>query len=83
MQQPLRHLGIHITRRLIRDEQVGPVDHRTRDRDPLLFAARQCRGTGARAIGEPDPRQHLSHRALHFVVGGAGDPEGQCDIVKG
>ena len=67
MQQALRHFGIDIAGRLVGDEQFGPADHRAGDRDALLLAARQRRRTGAGAVGEPDPGQHLAHRAFDLL----------------
>ena len=64
VQQALGHVGIDVAGRLVGDEQLGPVDHRAGDRDALLLAARQRRRPGAGAVGEPDPGEHLAHRAL-------------------
>jgi hypothetical protein len=38
--QPVGHLGIHVSRRLVGHEQFGSIDHRACDRHALLFTAR-------------------------------------------
>ena len=82
MEQPLRHLRIDIAGRLVGDQQVGPVDHRARDRDALLLAARQRRRARAGPVAKADPGEHFAHRSLDLVLAGAADAQRQGDIVE-
>jgi len=82
MQQALGHCGIDVAGWLIRDQQVGAVDYGARNRDPLLLTARERRRASTRAIGKPDPGQHLPDGPLDLLVALAGNAQWQSDIVE-
>src|SRR6185312_12922165 len=58
--QPQRQLGIHVARRLVGQEDIGPADHRARDRRALLLAARQQRRQRVHALAQPDPFEQFA-----------------------
>src|SRR5207253_2210516 len=68
--------------RLVGDQQLGPVDHRPGDCDPLLFTARERRRAGAGAVREPDPGEHFAHWPLDLFLARPGHPQRQRDIVE-
>ena len=59
----LEHLaggrGVELTRRLVGDQQPGPVGDRGTERDPLLLATRELARMRAAALAEPDPLEQL------------------------
>ena len=82
VQDALRHGRVDVAGRLVGDEQFGAGDDRAGDGDALLLAARQRRRARAGAVGEPDPGEHLAHRALDLVLAMPGDAQRQRDIVE-
>ncbi len=82
VQDALGHGGIDIARRLVGNDQLGAGNHGTSDGHPLLLAAGQRRRSGAGAVGESNPRQHLAYRSLGFLLASACDPQRKRDIIE-
>src|SRR6185312_2275363 len=82
-QQTQCHLVIDIAGGLVGEQQAGPADHRARDGDALLLAARQRRRSGVELVGEADPAQQLGHVLADLLLGEARDAQRQRDIVEG
>lgn len=49
-----REIGVDVAGGLVRDDERGVVDERARERDALLFAARQVLGQALGLAGKPD-----------------------------
>ena len=60
-----RVLAVQISRRLIRQHQLGPRYQRAGNGGPLAFAAGELRGTMIQAFGQSDARQ----QSLRLVLG--------------
>ena len=82
VKEPLCHFGIDVACRLIRDEELGPVDHGSRDRHALLLTAGQGRRPSACPVGKTDPGQHLANRPFRFFLARSRDAQRQRDIVE-
>ena len=54
---------IELARRLVGDEQPGPGDERTGDRDTLALSSRELGGTLVPVAGEADGRERSSRSA--------------------
>ena len=54
--------------RLVGEHDLGPGDERSRDRDPLLLAARELGGTVAQSLLQPNPSRDLAHRRSSRTV---------------
>jgi predicted Zn finger-like uncharacterized protein len=83
VQEPFRHVGIDIARRLVGDQQIRLRDNRAGDRHPLLLAAGKGGRASAGAVGKSDPGQHFAYRPLDFLLRPAGNAHRQCDIIEG
>jgi len=66
--------------RLVGEHDVGPGDERPGDRDALLLAARQLRGTVAQALLQPHARRGLAHRRAPRTV--TIQPQRQPDVLS-
>ena len=53
--------GVQRAGRLVGEDHVGLPDERAGDRDALLLAARELRGTVAGAVAEPDALERAAH----------------------
>src|SRR5690606_1905285 len=73
---------VDIAGRLVRQQQAWLVDHRARDGDALLLAARKQLRTGVDVLLEPDPAQQLGDMLQHLGVARAGDLERQRDVLE-
>ena len=66
--------------RLVGEHELGLADQRPRDRHALLLAAGELGRAMARAVGEPDGRERLAHRAARQPP--AGEPRRQRDVLR-
>ena len=66
--------------RLVGEHDLGPGDERAGDRDALLLAAGELRGTVAQAVLEPDPRRDLAHGRAPRAA--AVQPQRQADVLR-
>ena len=85
LEQLHQPLGLHVVQvagRFIGQQQVGPADHRARDRHPLLLAAGQFRRPRARLLRQPHPAQHLAHVGADLAFRPAGDAQRQRHVVE-
>src|SRR3546814_15995598 len=66
MQQALRHVGIDVARRFIRDQNLWPTDDGAGNANALLLAAGQGSRTRTRPVRQSYPGQHLPNRGVAF-----------------
>ncbi len=59
-----RQIGVEIAGRLIGEDDGRIVHEGARDRDPLLFAARELHRIGAHPVLQAHPLEHLERPAL-------------------
>ena len=72
-------LGVERSGGLVGEHDLGPGDERPGDRDALLLAAGELRGTVAQALVEPDPRGDLAH--LRAPRAAAVEAQRQADVL--
>ena len=67
--------------RLVREQQLGRVDQRPRDRDALPLPARQPRRVGVALVGQAHPVEQLGRPRPGAAPGRAGQLGGQQHVV--
>jgi hypothetical protein len=60
-------LGVEVARRLVGEQQTGPVDQGTRERDALLLPARQARGEQLRPDRDAEAIEELPAPSPEYV----------------
>src|SRR3546814_5951403 len=66
MQQALRHVGIDVARRFIRDQNLWPTDEGAGNANALLLAAGQGSRPRTRPVRQSYPGQHLANRGVEL-----------------
>ena len=77
-----REVGIEVPGRLVRQEQLGLVDDRARDRDPLLLAARQRAGQDVEPVLEADPLERVVRAPLLLAARDPRDVQDVGDVLE-
>ena len=78
----LRELVVEIPGRLVGDQDLGLVDQRARDGDPLLLSSRELAGEARHAVREPDAAQRLERDAFLPAVIESQDARQEGDVLE-
>ena len=78
-----RGRGLRFPRRLVRQQDRGPVDVGAGDGHTLLLAAGELMREPLALVLEPDHLEHLGHQAPHHLARGADHREGELDVLIG
>ncbi len=77
----LAELEVERAERLVQEQRPGVVDQGSRERDPLLLAARHLTRAPLLTADEIDDLQHLAHPPLDLLVGYAPAPEAERHVL--
>ena len=81
-QQPLCQVGIHVTGRLIGEQELRPRNHSTCNGSPLFLSAGQHGRQRPYSITQSHPIEQLKHLLAIALLLLPHDPQGQCDVLK-
>ncbi len=78
----LREIVVEIPGRLVGDQDLGLIDQRARDGDPLLLSSRKLAGEARHAVRESDAAQRLEGDALLPAVIETQDTGQKGDVLE-
>ena len=73
-------LRIEVARRFVGEDHVWFIRHRSGDRNPLTFSARQFHRPMLKPFGQPDRRQQLFCTLAPFAAWNACQGQGDLDV---
>src|SRR5262245_22487547 len=82
-QQALRQRRINVAGRLVGEQELGPRNHRARNRGALLLSAREYWRQRPHPLPKPDPLQELDHLVAEILFLLSDDSKRQCNVLIG